>query len=78
MKLSTWYVEFSPLDSFRIFDLLNTSTEQSYDERTALIHFIRTTLDQEGLTSTPIVAGVGGSSTRETIQLARTAAEAGA
>ncbi|CAK7214648.1 hypothetical protein SEUCBS140593_002252 [Sporothrix eucalyptigena] len=50
----------------------------SYEERIKLIQFIRTTLDDDGLSSTPIVAGVGGSSTRETIRLARDAAEAGA
>jgi 4-hydroxy-2-oxoglutarate aldolase len=44
----------------------------------ALIQFIRATLDEAGLTSTPIVAGVGGLSTRETIDLAKAAAKAGA
>ena len=43
-----------------------------------MIRFIRTTLDNEGLEATPIVAGVGGSSTRETIRLSHAAAEAGA
>lgn len=43
-----------------------------------MIKFIRATLDEAGLQSTPIVAGVGGSSTRETISLAKAAAEAGA
>ncbi|RDW66635.1 putative dihydrodipicolinate synthase [Coleophoma crateriformis] len=57
---------------------LGEAVHLSYDERTTIIRFIRETLDQEGLTSTPIVAGVGGSSTRETITLARAAAEAGA
>lgn len=50
----------------------------SFEERIKLIQFIRITLDEAGLQSTPIVAGVGGSSTRETIRLARDAAEAGA
>ncbi|KAJ5585152.1 dihydrodipicolinate synthase [Penicillium hispanicum] len=57
---------------------LGEAVHLSFDERTALIRFIRTTLDDAGLQSTPIVAGVGGLSTRETIQLARAAAEAGA
>jgi len=43
-----------------------------------VIRFIGKTLDEEGLTSTPIVAGVGGSNTWETIKLSRAAAEAGA
>jgi L-threo-3-deoxy-hexylosonate aldolase len=43
-----------------------------------LIKFIRTTLDEANLETTPIVAGVGGLSTRETIELAKAAAEAGA
>lgn len=51
---------------------------QSFEERTTLIRFIRATLDEAGLQSTPIVAGVGGLSTRETIQLSQAAAEAGA
>ncbi|KAJ5263747.1 dihydrodipicolinate synthase [Penicillium angulare] len=57
---------------------LGEACHLSFDERTALIRFIRVTLDEAGLQSTPIVAGVGGSSTRETINLARAAAEAGA
>ncbi|OJJ46427.1 hypothetical protein ASPZODRAFT_159359 [Penicilliopsis zonata CBS 506.65] len=47
-------------------------------ERTSLIKFIRNTLNNAGLETTPIVAGVGGLSTRETIELAKAAAEAGA
>ncbi|KZF19670.1 putative dihydrodipicolinate synthase [Xylona heveae TC161] len=57
---------------------LGEAVHLSYDERITLIRFIRKTLDEAGLTSTPIVAGVGGSSTRETIGLAKAAAEAGA
>ncbi|KAH8678635.1 putative dihydrodipicolinate synthase [Tricladium varicosporioides] len=57
---------------------LGEAVHLSYDERTSLIRFIRKTLDEEGLDSTPIVAGVGGSSTRETIESARAAANAGA
>jgi 4-hydroxy-2-oxoglutarate aldolase len=51
---------------------------KNYHERIKLIRFIRETLDKAGLISMPIVAGVGGSSTRETIELARAAATAGA
>ncbi|KAL6872119.1 hypothetical protein J3F83DRAFT_772754 [Trichoderma novae-zelandiae] len=47
-------------------------------ERIKLIQTLRNTLDSNGLQKTPIVAGVGGNSTRETIQLARDAASAGA
>jgi 4-hydroxy-2-oxoglutarate aldolase len=50
----------------------------SHDERTILIRTCRRTLDDIGLTNVPIVAGVGAGSTRETIQLADEAAEAGA
>ncbi|PYI03539.1 putative dihydrodipicolinate synthase [Aspergillus sclerotiicarbonarius CBS 121057] len=57
---------------------LGEAVHLSFDERTALIRFIRATLDEAGLNETPIVAGVGGLSTRETISLARAAAEAGA
>ncbi|QKX62103.1 uncharacterized protein TRUGW13939_09259 [Talaromyces rugulosus] len=51
---------------------------KSFDELTALIRFIRSTLDEAKLEATPIVAGVGGLSTRETIKLAQAAADAGA
>ncbi|KAF4633766.1 hypothetical protein G7Y89_g4354 [Cudoniella acicularis] len=57
---------------------LGEAVHLNYDERKRVIRFIRETLDQGGLTSTPIVAGVGGSSTRETIELAHAAATAGA
>ncbi|KAJ0295648.1 hypothetical protein COL516b_012400 [Colletotrichum fioriniae] len=50
----------------------------SSEERVDLIKFIRRTLDDAGLTDMPIVAGVGGSSTRETIKLAHAAGNAGA
>ena len=43
-----------------------------------LIRTAREALDEVGLISMPIVAGVGTSSTRESIQLAHEAAEAGA
>ncbi|KAJ5798856.1 uncharacterized protein N7503_006361 [Penicillium pulvis] len=57
---------------------LGEAVHLSFEERTDLIRFIRATLDKAGLQSTPIVAGVGGLSTRETILLAKSAAEAGA
>ncbi|KAJ5634705.1 dihydrodipicolinate synthase [Penicillium herquei] len=57
---------------------LGEAVHLSYEERTSLIRFIRGTMDEAGLNATPIVAGVGGLSTRETIQLAQAAAEAGA
>ncbi|KAJ5724575.1 dihydrodipicolinate synthase [Penicillium malachiteum] len=57
---------------------LGEAIHLSYEERTSLIRFIRATMDEAGLNDTPIVAGVGGLSTRETIQLAQAAAEAGA
>ncbi|KAL2824978.1 putative dihydrodipicolinate synthase [Aspergillus pseudoustus] len=57
---------------------LGEAVHLSFDERIALIRFIRDTLDGAGLEETPIVAGVGGLSTRETIALTRAASEAGA
>ena len=50
------------------------------DERISLIKVARQTLDAkgEGLKHVPIVAGIGASSTRETIQLAHDAQSAGA
>ncbi|KAJ5553551.1 hypothetical protein N7494_002929 [Penicillium frequentans] len=57
---------------------LGEAVHLSFEERTDLIRFIRATLDEAGLQSTPIVAGVGGLSTRETILFAKSAAEAGA
>ncbi|KUJ17607.1 putative dihydrodipicolinate synthase [Mollisia scopiformis] len=57
---------------------LGEAVHLSYEERITIIKFIRTTLDEAGLSSAPIVAGVGGSSTKETIKLAHDAADAGA
>ncbi|KAJ5664385.1 hypothetical protein N7507_005116, partial [Penicillium longicatenatum] len=57
---------------------LGEAVHLSFEERADLIRFIRATLDEAGLQSTPIVAGVGGLSTRETISLSKSAAEAGA
>ncbi|EHK17306.1 uncharacterized protein TRIVIDRAFT_195254 [Trichoderma virens Gv29-8] len=47
-------------------------------ERIKLIQTLRSALNSIDLQNTPIVVGVGGNSTRETIQLARDAAAAGA
>ncbi|KAB5531341.1 hypothetical protein GE09DRAFT_1193779 [Coniochaeta sp. 2T2.1] len=47
-------------------------------ERTRLIKATRSALDDNGLRQTPIVAGVGAPSTRETVALAKDAAAAGA
>lgn len=52
--------------------------QQSHDERKQLIQTARAALDDSGLPDMPIVAGVGASSTRESIQLAQEAADAGA
>ncbi len=57
---------------------LGEAVHLSAAERVQLIQFIRRTLDEAGLPDTPIVAGVGGLSTRETIRLAKDAAAAGA
>ncbi|KAK6073850.1 hypothetical protein SCUP234_07033 [Seiridium cupressi] len=66
---------YGPLPTFFTDD---QEIDYSAEERVQLIEFIRSTLDEAGLLETPIVAGVGGSSTRETIALARAAAQAGA
>ncbi|TBU35992.1 dihydrodipicolinate synthetase [Dichomitus squalens] len=50
----------------------------SHDERVTLIKAVRTALDEAGYTDVPIIAGTGSGSTRETIQLSKEAAEAGA
>ncbi|KAI4735796.1 hypothetical protein E4T50_13692 [Aureobasidium sp. EXF-12298] len=57
---------------------LGEAVHLSRDERITLIRCTRHTLDKQGFESVPIVAGVGGSSTRETIRLAQDAASAGA
>lgn len=51
---------------------------QSHQERTALIVAGREALDSINLTTIPIVAGIGATSTRESIQLAKEATAAGA
>ncbi|KAI0470543.1 putative dihydrodipicolinate synthase [Xylariaceae sp. FL0804] len=48
------------------------------DERDALVRTARAALDDAGLGRVPVVAGVGAPSTRETVALARRAADAGA
>ncbi len=50
----------------------------SHSERITLIKAARQALDKAGLVSVPIVAGTGAGSTRETIELCKEAAEAGA
>ncbi|RXW20898.1 hypothetical protein EST38_g4949 [Candolleomyces aberdarensis] len=50
----------------------------SHQERTLLIRTTRRVLDEAGLTDVPIVAGTGTGSTRETIELTKEAALAGA
>ena len=50
----------------------------SHTERVTLIKAARKALDDAGLTTTPIIAGTGAGSTRETIELCREAADAGA
>ncbi|WWD19799.1 hypothetical protein CI109_104263 [Kwoniella shandongensis] len=57
---------------------LGEASHLTPEERISIIRFIRATLDEEGMESRPIVAGVGGASTRESIRLARDASEAGA
>ena len=50
----------------------------SHSERVTLIKAARQALDEAGLTTVPIIAGTGAGSTRETIELCKEAAEAGA
>ena len=50
----------------------------THEERTAIITTTRKALDRAGLTQIPIIAGTGTGSTRETVQLCKEAAEAGA
>ncbi|KAM5535171.1 hypothetical protein V8D89_011107 [Ganoderma adspersum] len=50
----------------------------SHDERATLIKVTRKALDDAGYTDVPIIAGTGAGSTRETIQLSKEAAAAGA
>lgn len=51
---------------------------QSHEERKQLIRTARVALDEVKLPNMPIVAGVGAPSTRESIELAKEAADAGA
>lgn len=51
---------------------------QSREERVKLIQTARVALDKNGLQGVPVVAGAGAASTRESILLARDAADAGA
>jgi len=50
----------------------------SHSERITLIQTARKALDSIGLTEVPIIAGTGAGSTRETIELSKAAAQAGA
>lgn len=50
----------------------------SLSERTTLIRAARRVLDDAGLTHAPLIAGTGSGSTRETIQITKEAADAGA
>lgn len=50
----------------------------SHAERITLIQAARKTLDAAGYTHVPLIVGTGAGSTRETIELTREAAEAGA
>lgn len=50
----------------------------SHEERKTLIKAARGALDAAGFTHVPIIAGTGAGSTRETIQLNKEAADAGA
>ncbi len=50
----------------------------SHSERTTLIRAARRALDGAGFPAIPIIAGTGAGSTRETIELSKAAAEAGA
>ena len=50
----------------------------SHDERVAVIKAVRAALDEAGFKETPIIAGAGAGSTRESVQLCKEAAEAGA
>lgn len=58
--------------------MTDTNFSQSSEERTLLIQTARKALDEANLKHVPIVAGIGTTSTRETIKLAHSAADAGA
>jgi L-threo-3-deoxy-hexylosonate aldolase len=57
---------------------LGEAVHLDQEERKVLIRTARNVLDANGLADVPIVAGVGGASTRETIRLAKDAIDAGA
>lgn len=57
---------------------LGEAVHLSPQERQRMLRTARAALDSVGLQHTPIVAGVGAPSTRETIELAKQAADAGA
>lgn len=72
------FISYAVNNLFTLDRVTNEGATKDKQERVQLIKFIRTTLDGAGLSKTPIVAGVGASSTRETIALAQSAARAGA
>ncbi|KXN86901.1 putative 4-hydroxy-2-oxoglutarate aldolase, mitochondrial [Leucoagaricus sp. SymC.cos] len=57
---------------------MGEATHLSHAERVTLIQSARKALDGAGLTEMPIIAGTGAGSTRETIELTKEAAAAGA
>ena len=57
---------------------MGESIHLSQTERVELISAARRALDKAGLTAVPIIAGTGAGSTRETLQLTKQAAAAGA
>lgn len=57
---------------------MGESIHLSHTDRTELISAARRALDNAGLSTVPIIAGTGAGSTRETLQLTKQAASAGA
>ena len=60
------------------YEELTGGHAQNRDERKQLIHAARLALDDTDLHDVPIVAGTGAASTRESIELCKDAADAGA
>jgi L-threo-3-deoxy-hexylosonate aldolase len=57
---------------------MGEATHLNHAERVKLIHTARKALDNAGYTHTPVIAGTGSGSTRESIELCREASAAGA
>lgn len=57
---------------------MGEATHLSHSERVQLIQSARKVLDDAALTHVPIIAGAGAGSTRESVELAKEAASAGA